>query len=307
MSPLPEYFDVAAEVAAALSSGAPVVALESTIVSHGMPYPENLETALAVERAVREGGAVPATIAVIGGRVKAGLTEDEFERIGRASDVLKLSRADLPHAIAARRDGATTVAATMLLANLAGLRVFATGGIGGVHRGAERTLDVSSDLYELARTPVTVVCAGAKALLDLPATLEVLETLGVPVLVYRGDEFPAFWSRESGLPSPLRYDSARDIAGFVQTQRSLGLSSGALIANPIDAADEIPRAEMEPFIAAAAAEAREAGIRGKAVTPWLLERIGRLTSGRSLAANVALIKSNARLAAEIAGFVSNTI
>jgi pseudouridine-5'-phosphate glycosidase len=307
MIALPEYFDVASDVAAALSSGVPVVALESTIVSHGMPYPENLETALGVERIVREGGAVPATIAVIGGRVKIGLTEDELERIGRASDVLKLSRADLPHAIAARRDGATTVAATMLLADLAGLHVFATGGAGGVHRGAERTFDISADLYELARTPVTVVCAGVKALLDLPATLELLETLGVPVIVYRSDEFPAFWSRKSGLPSPLRYDSAREIAGFVQTQRSLGLSSGALVANPIDPADEIPRAEMEPCIAAAAAEAEEAGIRGKAVTPWLLERIGRLTSGRSLAANAALVKSNARLAAEIAGFMSNTI
>ncbi len=305
MSVTPECFDIAADVAGALSSGAPVVALESTIISHGMPYPENLETALAVERVVREGGAVPATIAVIGGRVKIGLTEDEFERIGRASDALKLSRADLPHAIAARRDGATTVAATMLLANLAGLRVFATGGVGGVHRGAERTFDVSADLYELARTPVTVVCAGAKALLDLAATLEMLETLGVPVIVYRSDQFPAFWSRESGLPSPLRYDSATEIAGFVQTQRSLGLTSGTLVANPIDRADEIPRAEMEPWIAAAASEAQEAGIRGKAVTPWLLERIGRLTSGRSLASNVALVKSNAGLAAEIARVMSN--
>jgi pseudouridine-5'-phosphate glycosidase len=306
MSKLPEYFDVAADVAAALASGAPVVALESTIVSHGMPYPENMETALAVERIVREGGATPATIAVIGGRVKLGLSEDEFERLSRASDVLKLSRADLPHAIAARRDGATTVAATMLLADLAGIRMFATGGIGGVHRGAERTLDISADLYELARTPVTVVCAGAKALLDLPGTLEVLETLGVPVIVYRSDEFPAFWSRESGLPSPLRYDSPQAIAQFVQTQRTLGLSCGAVVANPIDAADEIPRSEMEPCIAAAAAEAKKARIRGKAVTPWLLERISRLTSGRSLAANVALVKSNARLAAEIAGCMANT-
>jgi len=306
MRELPEYFDVAADVANALSSGAPVVALESTIVSHGMPYPENLETALAVERIVRKSGAVPATIAVVGGRVKIGLSEDELERLGRASDVLKLSRADLPHAVASRHDGATTVAATMLLADLAGVRVFATGGIGGVHRGSERTLDISADLYELARTPVTVICAGAKALLDLPGTLEVLETLGVPAIVYRSDECPAFWSRESGLPAPLRYDSAAEIARFVQTQRTLGLRSGALVANPIEAADEIPRSEMEPCIAAAAAEAQEAGIRGKAVTPWLLERIGRLTSGRSLAANVALVKNNARLAAEIAAFMANT-
>lgn len=305
MKRLPEYFDLGAGVAAALSSGAPLVALESTIVSHGMPYPENVETALAVERIVREGGAVPATIAVIGGRVKLGLNEDEFERLGRAGDVLKLSRADLAHAIAAGRDGATTVAATMLLADLAGAAVFATGGIGGVHRGAAQTFDISADLYELARTPVTVVCAGAKALLDLPGTLETLETLGVPAIVYRSDEFPAFWSRESGLPSPLRYDSAAEIARFVQTQRALGLRSGAVVANPIDAFDEIPRSEMEPVIADAAAEAERAGIRGKAVTPWMLDRIGRLTSGRSLAANVALVKSNARLAAEIAGCMAN--
>ncbi len=307
MQALPEYFDVTAEVAQALATGAPVVALESTIVSHGMPYPENVETALSVERIIRDGGAIPATIAVIGGRVKVGLNEDELERLGRASDVLKLSRADLPHAIAAGRDGATTVAATMLLADGAGVRIFATGGIGGVHRGAERTFDISADLYELARTPVTVVCAGAKALLDIPATLEMLETLGVPAIVYRSGEFPAFWSRESGLPSPLRFDSAQDIARFVQTQRTLGLSSGTLVANPIDSADEIPREEMEPCIAAAAAEAQDAGIRGKALTPWLLERIDRLTSGRSLTANVALIKSNGRLAAEIAAFLSNTV
>lgn len=306
MTKPPECFDVAGDIASALSNGAPVVALESTIVSHGMPYPENLETALAVERIVREEGAVPATIAVIDGRVKLGLDEDQFERLSRSSDVLKLSRADLPDAIAAGHDGATTVAATMLLADLAGVRVFATGGIGGVHRGAQQTFDVSADLYELARTPVTVVCAGAKALLDLPGTLEVLETLGVPAIVYRSDEFPAFWSRESGLPSPLRYDSAKAIARFVQTQRTLGFSSGTLVANPIDRSDEIPRTEMEPCIAAAAAEAEAAGIRGKAVTPWLLDRIGRLTSGRSLAANIALIKSNARLAAEIAGFMANT-
>jgi pseudouridine-5'-phosphate glycosidase len=300
MKSLPEYFDVAAEVAAALSSGAPMVALESTIVSHGMPYPENLETALAVERIVRDGGAVPVTIAVMGGRVKLGLNEDEFERLSRASDLLKLSRADLPHAVAARRDGATTVAATMLLADLAGVRIFATGGIGGVHRGAQQTFDVSADLYELARTPVTVVCAGAKALLDLPATLEVLETLGVPVIVYGSDEFPAFWSRASGLTSPLRCDTVEEIVQFIQTQRDLGLPAGTLVANPIAAGDEIPRSEMEPWIAAAAAEAERAGIRGKAVTPWLLERIGRLSSGRSLTANIALIKSNARLAAAIA-------
>ena len=300
MSALPAFFDVSEPVARALANAEPVVALESTIVSHGMPYPENLETALAVEKTVRDAGATPATIAVVAGRVKVGLNDADLERMSRGGDVLKLSRADLPHAIAAGRDGATTVAATMLLAQLAGIGVFATGGIGGVHRGAEKTLDISADLYELARTPVTVVCAGAKALLDLPKTLETLETLGVPVIVYRSDEFPAFWSRESGLPAPLRCDSPKEIAQFVRAQRDLGLRGGALVANPIERADEIPRAEMEGYIAAAVREAESAAVRGKAVTPWLLERIGRLTSGRSLAANIALVKSNARLGAEIA-------
>lgn len=298
-----DFFDVADAVAGALTNGTPVVALESTIVSHGMPYPENFETALAVERTVREAGATPATIAVIGGRVKIGLDDSALERMSRAADVLKLSRADLPFAIAAGRDGATTVAATMLLAHLGGIRVFATGGIGGVHRGAERTLDISADLYELARTPVTVVCSGAKALLDLPKTLEALETLGVPVIAYRSDEFPAFWSRESGLRAPLRCDSPKDIAQFVRTQRALQLSGGALIANPIASADEIPRAEMEGFIETAVREAEAAAISGKAVTPWLLERIGQLTAGRSLAANIALVKNNAGLGAEIARFL----
>ncbi len=299
----PEFFDVSGDVAGALANGAPVVALESTIVSHGMPYPENFETALAVERTVRDAGATPATIAVIDGRVKIGLDDSALERMSRAADVLKLSRADLAHAVAAGRDGATTVAATMLLAHLAGIKIFATGGIGGVHRGAEKTLDISADLYELAQTPVTVVCAGAKAILDLPKTIEALETLGVPVIVYRSDEVPAFWSRESGVPAPLRYDSAKDIAQFVRAQRALGMRAGALVANPIAAGDEIPRAEMEGYIEAAVREAEGAGIRAKAVTPWLLERIGQLTKGRSLAANIALVKSNARLGAEIARFL----
>jgi pseudouridine-5'-phosphate glycosidase len=298
-----DFFDLAGAVAGALTNGTPVVALESTIVSHGMPYPENFETALAVERTVRDAGAIPATIAVIGGRVKIGLDDADLERMSRAADVLKLSRADLAHAIAAGRDGATTVAATMLLAHLAGIRVFATGGIGGVHRGAEKTLDISADLYELARTPVAVVCSGAKALLDLPKTLEALETLGVPVIAYRSDEFPAFWSRDSGLRAPLRYDSAKDIAQFVRTQRALQLNGGALIANPIALDDEIPRAEMEGFIETAVREAEAAAISGKAVTPWLLERIGKLTAGRSLAANIALVKNNAGLGAEIARFL----
>ncbi len=303
MSVWPKFFDVGDDVAGALAEGSPVVALESTIVSHGMPYPENFETALAVERTVRDAGATPAAIAVIDGRVKIGLDDSALERMSRAADVLKLSRADLAHAIAAGRDGATTVAATMLLAHLTGIKVLATGGIGGVHRGAERTFDISADLYELARTPVTVVCAGPKALVDLPKTIEVLETLGAAVIAYRSDEFPAFCSRESGMPAPLRYDSAKAIAGFVRTQRALGLRGGALIANPIAPADEIPRAEMEGYIEGAVREAEAAGIGGKAVTPWLLERIGQLTAGRSLAANIALVKNNAQLGAEIARFL----
>jgi len=276
-----------------------VVALESTIVSHGMPYPENVETALAVERAVRQEGAIPATIAVIGGRVKVGMDASDLERIGRGSDVLKLSRSDLSHAIAAGRDGATTVAATMLISHRAGIAIFATGGIGGVHRGAERTLDISADLYELARTPVTVVCAGAKALLDLPKTLEALETLGVAVIAYQSDEFPAFWSRESGLKAPMRCETPEEIARFVGIQRALGLRGAALIANPIDAADEIPRGEMEGFIETAVREAAQRRVAGKDVTPWLLERIAALSAGRSLAANIALIKNSARLAARV--------
>jgi pseudouridine-5'-phosphate glycosidase len=299
MNGLPVFFDVAAEVADALSRRAAVVALESTIVSHGMPYPENVETALAVEGVVRAEGAVPATIAIVAGRVKIGMDESDLERIGRGSDILKLSRADLPHAIAAQRDGATTVAATMLIAHLAGIAVFATGGIGGVHRGAERTLDISADLYELARTPVTVVCSGAKALLDLRKTLEALETLGVAVIAYRSDEFPAFWSRESGLKAPLRCDTPDEIARFIGVQRELRLQSGTLVANPIDASDEIPRAVMERFIETAVREADESGIAGKDVTPWLLERIAALSAGRSLTANIALIQSNARLAGRL--------
>lgn len=304
MTNVPSFFDLSSEVAGALARRTPLVALESTIVSHGMPYPENVETALAVERAVRDEGAVPATIAVIAGRVKVGMDESELERVGRGSDVLKLSRSDLPHAIAAKRDGATTVAATMLIADVAGISTFATGGIGGVHRGAERTLDISADLYELARTPVTVVCAGAKALLDLPKTLETLETLGVPVIAYRSDEFPAFWSRTSGLKAPVRCDTPAEIARFVEIQRALGTRGGTLIANPIDGANEIPRAEMEGFIEAAVREANERGISGKEVTPWLLERIATLSGGRSLAANIALIESNARLAARVSQLIT---
>lgn len=294
------FVEVGGEVAHALQTHAPVVALETTILSHGMPYPQNVETAFAVEAIVREEGCVPATIAVIGGRIHAGLTHEEIEHFGTANGVLKLSRADLPYAVAAGKDGATTVAATMLCAHLAGISVFATGGVGGVHRGAEATMDVSADLEELARTPVAVVCAGAKALLDLPKTLEVLETRGVPVIGYRTAEFPAFWSRSSGLPVPLRFDAPEEIAKFLRVKRELGIESGTLIANPIPSADEIPADEMRGWIETAVEEVRRCSVVGKAVTPWLLGRILQLTSGRSLVANVALVKNNVRLASRIA-------
>ena len=292
--------DLSDEVKHALDRGAPVVALESTIITHGMPYPDNVSTARAVEAAVRAGGAMPATIAVRGGRIRVGLSDAEAEALGRGTGALKLSRADLAFAVAMGRDGSTTVAATMICAHLAGIRVFATGGIGGVHRGMESTLDVSADLDELGRTPVTVVCAGAKALLDLPRTLEYLETRGVPVVGYRTDRFPAFWSRDSGLPAPLRLDSAAEIAALAAAQRRLGLGGGVLVANPVAAADEIPGGEIAAHIDEAVADAVRRGIGGKAVTPFVLSRMLELTGGRSLRTNVALILGNARLAAEIA-------
>jgi pseudouridine-5'-phosphate glycosidase len=291
---------ISAEVAGGLARGRPVVALETTIVSHGMPWPDNLETALAVEDVVRKGGAVPAAIAVIDGKLRVGLDRAALERLAKSNDVLKLSSADLAYGVMSGRSGATTVAATMIAAKLAGIRVFATGGIGGVHRGAETSFDISADLTELARSDVVVVAAGAKALLDLPKTLEFLETQGVPVVCYRTDEFPAFWSRSSGLPAPIRLDSAGEIAGFVRARGALGLTGGVLVANPIPAADEIPANEMRPVIDAAIREAVTAGITGKAVTPWLLDVILKKTGGRSLTANIALVKNNARLAAEIA-------
>lgn len=288
------------EVARAKETRTPLVALETTILSHGMPYPQNVQTAIEVEAIVREEGCVPATIAVSRGNIHVGLTRDQLELFGTAKDVLKLSRADLPYAIATGKDGATTVAATMLCAHLAGIAVFATGGVGGVHRGAHESMDVSADLQELARTPVAVVCAGAKALLDLPKTLEVLETLGVPVIGYGTSEFPAFWSRSSGLSAPLRFDTPEEIAGFLRAKRELAIESGTLIANPIPQTDEIPAAQMRGYIETAVNDAANAQVSGKSVTPWLLDRILQLTSGRSLEANVALVKNNARLAARIA-------
>jgi len=291
---------IAPEVQAALAAEAPVVALETAIVTHGMPYPENVATARSLEDEIRHRGATPATIAVIEGIIRVGLTSEELEWLGSAKDVLKLSRNDLAYAIASRKHGATTVAATMICAHLAGIRVFATGGIGGVHRGAEANFDISADLEELASTPVAVVCAGAKALLDLAKTLEYLETRGVPVIGYRTCEFPAFWSRSSGLLVPIRLDSAAEIAELLRVKWSLGLRGGAVISNPVEAADEIPPDEMAGLIAAAVAEAERSGVTGKAVTPHILARLVEMTHGRSLRANIALVESNARLAAEIA-------
>lgn len=289
-----------AEVTAAQAAGAPVVALESTIVTHGLPWPQNLETARRVEAAVRAAGATPATIAVLGGRVHVGMEDAQLEALARATDVAKLSRADLAVRLALMADGSTTVAATMICARLAGIAVFATGGIGGVHRGVEATMDISADLDELAKTAVTVVCAGAKAILDIPRTLEALETRGVPVIVYRADAFPAFWSRDSGLPAPLRMETAAQIARAHRMRAALGLEGGQLVANPIPLEAEIPMAQIAPLIDAAVADAAAQGISGKAVTPFLLGRMLQATEGRSLTANVALIESNARLAAEIA-------
>jgi pseudouridine-5'-phosphate glycosidase len=290
-----DWLHVAPEVREARN----VVALESTIIAHGMPYPENLATARLLEQTVRDAGAVPATIAVLDGAVRVGLTADELEILARSSDVLKLSRADLPYAVVSGKPGATTVAATMICAQLAGIRVFATGGIGGVHRGAESTFDISADLEELARTPVAVVSAGVKALLDLPKTLEYLETRGVPVIGYGTGEFPAFWSRHSGLRVPLRFDTATDIARFLTTKWGMGLAGGAVICNPVLEADEIPAVEMRPIIDAAIADAAAREIAGKQVTPFVLSRIVELTAGRSLRTNIALAANNARLAAEI--------
>jgi len=294
------FLDIAPNVQTALAGGKAVVALESTIITHGMPHPQNVATAREVEAVVRENGAVPATIAIIEGRIKIGLSDAELDWLGTAKDVMKLSRADLPYAVASRRHGATTVAATMICAHLAGIRVFATGGIGGVHQGVETTMDISADLDELARTPVAVVCAGAKAILDLPRTLEYLETRGVPVVGYGTDRFPAFWSRTSELPVPLRLDTPEAIADLIRTKEALGLGGGVLVANPVPSTDEIPADEMSGFINAAISEAKARGVSGKAVTPYLLSTLFEQTGGRSLATNIALVKNNAALAARLA-------
>ena len=301
----PLTIETTPEVKAALSAGRPVVALESTIITHGMPWPGNRDMALEVEAVIRSEGAVPATIAVIDGRLHAGLDEAAITALAQAKDVMKLSRADFAYALAEGRTGATTVAATMMAAHLAGISVFATGGIGGVHQGAAESFDISADLDELGRTPVIVVSAGAKAILDIPKTLEALETRGVPVVAYGQDAMPAFWSRESGLKAPLRLDDPATIARFEATRRMLGGHGGMLIANPVPVEDEIAASEMNRHIAAALATAKAKSIEGKAVTPFLLGEILNLTDGASLKTNIALVLNNARLAARIAAALAS--
>ena len=296
-----------AEVAAARDANAPIVALESTIITHGMPYPQNVETAELVESDIRAAGATPATIAVLDGTLHIGLEPDQLQQLGQAKDVSKLSRADMAACIAQGGNGATTVAATMIAAHFAGIRVFATGGIGGVHKGAETSFDISADLQELAQTPVTVVAAGAKAILDLPKTFEVLETLGVPVIAFSQDTLPAFWSRTSEIPAPIRMDTAADIAQAQLMRTAMGVSGGQLVCNPIPAENEISAEVLAPIIAKALTEAEDEGISAKDVTPFLLGRIFELTNGLSLDANIALVRNNARLAAEISIKMQNLV
>ncbi len=294
------YCESSAEVAAALEAGRPVVALESTIISHGMPYPRNLETARAVEQVVREAGAVPATIAIIDGKFRVGLSPAQLELLATSKDVAKASRRDLGIILARGTIAATTVATTMIGAARGGIRVFATGGTGGVHRGVAESFDISADLQELARTPVAVVSAGVKSILDIPKTLEYLETMGVPVYGWETDDFPAFYTRSSGLPVPLRVDGASELASALVAQWDAGFHAGALVANPIPAADELAHGYIEGVIEQAVAEADRQGIHGRNLTPFLLGRIVELTGGKSLEANIALVKNNARVAAEVA-------
>lgn len=295
------FLDIHPDVAQALQRRQPVVALESTIIAHGMPYPQNVATALQVEAAVRAHGAVPATIAIVAGRLKAGLTRDEIEALGRqGAAVAKVSRRDMPFVVAAAQTGATTVAATMVIAALAGIRVFATGGIGGVHRGAQQSFDVSADLQELAQTQVAVVCAGAKSILDLPLTLEYLETHGVPVVGYGTDTLPAFYSADSDCRLEYRLDSAAQIARAMHAKWSIGLRGGLVVANPVPAAFALPRERVDAAIAQAVQEAASQGVAGKQATPFLLARVSELTGGDSLATNIALVLNNARLASAIA-------
>ena len=296
-----ELIKLSPKVEAALKAGKPVIALESTIISHGMPYPQNVETALRCEAVARENGAEPATVAVIGGRLCAGLTEEEIDYLGREGHkVTKASRRDLPALVAEKKDGATTVAATMIIAAMAGIPVFATGGIGGVHRGAETTMDISADLEELAHTPVAVVCAGAKAILDLGLTLEYLETKGVPVLGYGTKELPAFYTRQSGFSVDYRVDSPEEIARFIQAQRAMAYPGGLLVTNPIPEQYAMPLEEINAAIDQAIAESKAQGVKGKETTPFLLARVSELTGGESLASNIHLVLNNVRLGAQVA-------
>ncbi len=296
-----KYLDVAPEVKKALEEGKPVVALESTIISHGMPYPKNVETALNVEKVVRENGAVPATIAIIGGRLKAGLSKEEIEYLGKTGQkVTKVSRRDLPVIVSKGMDGATTVATTMIIAAMAGIKVFATGGIGGVHRGAETTMDISADLEELAMTPVLVVCAGAKAILDLGLTLEYLETKGVPVIGFGTEELPAFYTRKSGFKVDYRLDTPREVAMAFKAKQELGMQGGMLVTNPIPEEYAMDDKVINKAIDQAIKESVEKGIKGKATTPFLLARVVELTGGDSLDSNIQLVYNNAKVAAQTA-------
>ncbi|MCM1150212.1 MAG: pseudouridine-5'-phosphate glycosidase [Butyricicoccus sp.] len=296
-----KYLDIAPEVAEAIANGKPVVALESTIISHGMPYPQNVETALNVEKIIRENGAVPATVAIIGGRLKAGLSPDEIEYLGKKGhDVAKASRRDLPVLIARGEDGATTVTTTMMAAHMAGIKVFATGGIGGVHRGAETTMDISADLEELAQTPVMVICAGAKSILDLGLTLEYLETKGVPVIGYGTEELPAFYTRSSGFKVDYRIDTPEDLAAAFAAERELGMKGGMLVTNPIPEQYSMDRAVIDEAIDEAIRQAEANGIHGKETTPFLLAKVKDLTGGDSLDSNIQLVYNNAALGAKTA-------
>jgi pseudouridylate synthase len=300
------HLNIHPEVAKALAQGRPVVALESTIIAHGMPYPQNVRTALEVEAVIRSHGAVPATIAVLEGKICIGLAREQIEALGSAKDVMKLSRRDLALAVSSGQPGATTVAATMICAALAGIEVFVTGGIGGVHRGAETSFDISADLQELARTSVTVVCAGAKSILDLPLTLEYLETHGVPVISVEQANFAAFFSRDSGLKADVRLDSAEAQARFIRTKLQLGMQGGVVISNPVPVESEIPAAKINAIIDTALQDAQSQGIEGKATTPFLLKRINELTQGSSLVTNIALVKNNARVGALLAVALANS-
>ncbi|WP_312712017.1 pseudouridine-5'-phosphate glycosidase [Proteiniclasticum ruminis] len=295
-----QYVVTSQEVKEALENGKPVVALESTIISHGMPYPKNVETALRVEEIIRENGAVPATIGIIGGVLKAGLTKEEIDYMGKAPDVAKVSRRDIPYIVSSKKDGATTVASTMIIADMAGIKIFATGGIGGVHRGAETTMDISADLEELAATDVAVVCAGAKSILDIGLTLEYLETKGVPVFGYGTKELPAFYTRKSGFPVDYRIDTPEELAAVLKTKWSLGLHGGALIANPIPEIYSMDEAFITKVIEDAVVEAHEKGVKGKDTTPFLLAKIKEITGGDSLESNIQLVYNNAEVAAKVA-------